>query len=379
MATDNRFEKLAAEGIRGLYPYVPGKPIDELEREYGIRDSVKLASNENPLGPPQSAIRAITAGHHELALYPDGGGFHLKQALAKKLCVEDSCITLGNGSNDVLVLLAETFLTGESEAVVSQYAFVVYQLAVQAVGATLRVAQANPAGHRQAYGHDLESMQSQITAKTRMIFIANPNNPTGTWLASDALEQFIGSVPDDVIIVVDEAYSEYVEESAYPNALEWVARFPNLVVTRTFSKIYGLAGLRVGYSVSHPDIAALLNRVRQPFNVNSLAQLAAIAALSDDGHVGRSRRINSEGLADLEKGLSELGFTVIPSVGNFVLVDMGQAAGRYYEALLQAGVIVRPVGNYGLPNHLRITVGLKEHNERLLAGLETIVSSGNGE
>lgn len=375
MTTDNRFLKLAAKSIRGLHPYVPGKPIDELEREYGIRDSIKLASNENPLGPPQAAIRAITAAQNELSLYPDGGGFHLKQALADKLGIEADCITLGNGSNDVLVLLAETFLTPDTEAVMSQYAFVVYQLAVQAVGASCKVSAAYPAGHAKVYGHDLDAMLALVSTKTRIIFIANPNNPTGTWLASTELEQFINSVSDDVIIVVDEAYNEYVEEPGYPDTVEWVKRFPNLVVTRTFSKIYGLAGLRIGYSVSHPDIAALLNRVRQPFNVNSLAQVAAIAALDDADHIERSRTVNANGLQVLAKGLGGLGFIVIPSVGNFLLVDMGKDAMPYYESLLRAGVIVRPVVNYGLPHHLRITVGTKEQNERLLAALISIVES----
>ncbi len=375
MAMENRFLRLAAEGIRGLSPYVPGKPIDELEREYGIRNSIKLASNENPLGPPQSAIRAITAAQSELSLYPDGGGFHLKQALASKLGIEPGCITLGNGSNDVLVLLAETFLTADSEAVVSQYAFVVYQLAVQAVGATCKVAAVYPAGHAKAYGHDLDAMRALVSEKTRIIFIANPNNPTGTWLASTELEQFIDSVSEDVIIVIDEAYNEYVEEPDYPDAVEWVNRFPNLVVTRTFSKIYGLAGLRVGYSVSHQDIAALLNRVRQPFNVNSLAQVAAIAALDDPDHVASSRTVNANGLRLLAQGMEDLGFTVIPSVGNFLLVDMGRDAAPYYEALLRAGVIVRPVANYGLPHHLRITVGTNDQNKRLMAALTSIVES----
>ncbi len=376
MTTENRFLRLAAAGIRGLHPYVPGKPIDELEREYGIRDSIKLASNENPLGPPQSAIHAMTAEQSGLSLYPDGGGFHLKQALANKLEIEADCITLGNGSNDVLVLLAETFLTADSEAVVSQYAFVVYQLAVQAVGASCQVASVYPDGHAKAYGHDLDAMRALVTAKTRIIFIANPNNPTGTWLGSSELEQFIDSVSDDVIIVIDEAYNEYVEAPDYPNTIEWIRRFPNLVVTRTFSKIYGLAGLRIGYSVSHPDLAALLNRIRQPFNVNSLAQVAAIAALDDTSHVARSRKVNTDGLRALAQGLGDLGFTVVPSVGNFLLVDMGKDAAPYYEALLRAGVIVRPVANYGLPHHLRITVGTKDQNERLLAALTSIVESG---
>ncbi|MDH3512124.1 MAG: histidinol-phosphate transaminase [Gammaproteobacteria bacterium] len=369
------FENLAAHGVRGLQPYVPGKPIDELEREYGISQSIKLASNENPLGPPASALRALNAAATQLALYPDGSGHALKQALADHFAIDPACLTLGNGSNDILVLLAESFLTPAVEAIFDQYSFVVYRLAAQAADAVIRIAPSNPAGHAQPYGHDLGAFTAMLSDRTRLIFIANPNNPTGTWISGEALYEFLKRVPAHTIVVVDEAYAEYVSCDGYPDTLGWLAQFPNLVVTRTFSKIYGLAGLRVGYAISHPDLAEILNRVRQPFNVNSLAQVAAIAALADQEFLQRARDLNRSGLAELTDAFTAMRLTVVPSIGNFVLVDLGRPAAPVYEALLRAGIIVRPVANYGFPNHLRITVGLPEQNRRLTATLRKIVEA----
>ena len=369
------FENLAAHGVRGLQPYVPGKPIDELEREYGISQSIKLASNENPLGPPASALRALNAAATQLALYPDGSGHALKQALADHFAIDPACLTLGNGSNDILVLLAESFLTPAVEAIFDQYSFVVYRLAAQAADAVIRIAPSNPAGHAQPYGHDLGAFTAMLSDLTRLIFIANPNNPTGTWISGEALYEFLKRVPAHTIVVVDEAYAEYVSCDGYPDTLGWLAQFPNLVVTRTFSKIYGLAGLRVGYAISHPDLAEILNRVRQPFNVNSLAQVAAIAALADQEFLQRARDLNRSGLAELTDAFTAMRLTVVPSIGNFVLVDLGRPAAPVYEALLRAGIIVRPVANYGFPNHLRITVGLPEQNRRLTATLRKIVEA----
>src|ERR1044072_3967852 len=280
--------KLAPEGVRTLAPYIPGKPLEELEREYGIRDSIKLASNENPFGPGQRALDAIARASREIGLYPDGSGFKLKQALASKHGCGTDCITLGNGSNDVLVLIAEAFLSPQTEAVYSQYTFAVYPIAVQATGATARVAPANPAGHAMPLGHDLAGMAKLINEQTRLVFIANPNNPTGTWVSTDALKRFIAAVPEQTLVVVDEAYIEYVSEPDFPDASRWLGEFPNLVVTRTFSKAYGLAGLRVGYALSHPAVAGIVNRVRQPFNVNSIALAASLAALADSEHLQRS-------------------------------------------------------------------------------------------
>lgn len=368
-------ENLIACGVRGLQPYVPGKPIEELERELGISESIKLASNENPLGPPAAALVAIRDRLDELALYPDGGGYALKQALAAHHDTDPDGITLGNGSNDILVLLAEAFLTAGTAAVYDQYSFVVYRLAVQATGAEARVAPSNPLEHAQPLGHDLSAMRALIDDETRLVFLANPNNPTGTWCRADELRAFVASVPCTTIVVVDEAYSEYVQRSDYPRTIGWLAEFPNLVVTRTFSKIYGLAGLRIGYSISHPDLAEILNRLRQPFNVNSLAQHGAIAALQATDHVDRARAMNTDGLRDLTNGLTSLGLQVIPSIGNFVLVDMGRPAEAIYAALLRVGIIVRPVGNYGLANYLRISVGLPEQIRRLLSELPGILAT----
>jgi histidinol-phosphate aminotransferase len=367
---------LAAEGVLGLDPYVPGKPLSELEREFGIRDAVKLASNENPLGPPASSLAAIRAALPEIGLYPDGGAFELKQALATRLAVAPAQITVGNGSNEVLTLIAEAFLTPAVEAVYSRHAFVVYALCVQATGAVARVAAANAPSHAQPLGHDLRAMRDLVTERTRVIFIANPNNPTGTWLEPGQLRDFIASLPEHVLVVVDEAYGEYVTPDGGTGTLGWIEAFPGLIVTRTFSKIYGLAGLRVGYAVSDPRVAEILNRVRQPFNVNALAQVAARAALADDDHVRLSRELNAEGLLLLTEGLRSCGWSVPPSAGNFVLADTGQRAGPWYEALLRAGIIVRPVANYGLPNHLRITTGTREQNERLLNAVRGLKTSG---
>ncbi|MDJ0928921.1 MAG: histidinol-phosphate transaminase [Gammaproteobacteria bacterium] len=370
MGDEIRFAELAAPPVRGLHPYVPGKPVEELEREYGISNSIKLASNENPLGPPAPALAALREAETTLALYPDGAGFYLKHKLAERLGVTVEQITLGNGSNDVLAMLAEAFLQPGDEAIYDRHGFIVYALVVQATGATPIVTPSlSPHHDRQPLGHDAAGILARVGPKTRIVFIANPNNPTGSWLARDELLGLLEQVPRHVLVVLDEAYAEYVTEPDYPAGLEFLPRFPNLVVTRTFSKAYALAGLRIGYGVSHPALAELLNRIRQPFNTNTLAQVAAMAALEDEDFLRRSRELNTAGLRQLTGGLTDLGFGVLPSVGNFVLVDMGRDALPYYETLLRAGIIVRPVGNYGLPNHLRITVGLPEQNAQLLAVL----------
>jgi histidinol-phosphate aminotransferase len=366
---------LAAPGVRTLAPYIPGKPIEELEREYGIRDSIKLASKENPLGPGPRSLSAIAEAARQIGLYPDGSGFALKRALARKHGCSIDCITLGNGSNDVLVIIAEAFLTLESEAVYSQYTFAVYPIAVQATGAIARVAAANPAGHAMPLGHDLAALAQLVNDRTRLVFVANPNNPTGTWLEAQALQRFIAELPQQTLVVVDEAYIEYVSEPGFADASAWLNEFPNLIVTRTFSKAYGLAGLRVGYSLSHPAIAGMLNRVRQPFNVNSVALAAALAALDDAEHLQRSVEVNRSGMAQLKAGFDALGVRHLPSAGNFVLIDCARPAAPLYEAMLRQGVIVRPVGNYQLPNHLRITIGTPEQNERMLAALRQALAA----
>lgn len=376
LKSESSISMLAAPGVRRLQPYLPGKPISELEREYGVSDIIKLASNENPLGASPLALEAMGAALDELALYPDGGGYDLKQALSAHHDIDPACITLGNGSNDVLVLLAEAFLTPGLEAIYSEFAFAVYPIAVEAVGAAARVAPALPAGHAQVLGHDLESMRGLVGPDTRLVFIANPNNPTGTWIESAELHRFIASLPDHVLVVVDEAYFEYSRDQGLADCSEWLTVFPNLVVSRTFSKVYGLAGIRVGYCLSSPDIADILNRIRQPFNVNSLALLGAEAALGDKTFIRHSVESNAHGVRQLTEGLRGLGIACGPSAGNFVLADMGLPVMPVYEALLRQGIIVRPVGNYGLPNHLRITVGTAEQNEALLNAVANVAQEG---
>ena len=365
----NRFEQFAAPGVRRLAPYVPGKPPEQLERELGITGSIKLASNENPLGPGPHARAALERAIAGVGLYPDGSGHVLRARLAEKHQVSIDQVTLGNGSNDALVLLAETFLTPDCEAVYSQYAFAVYPIAVQASGAQARVAPANPPDHRMPLGHDPAAILAAIGSKTRIVFLANPNNPTGTWLAGPELETLVRGIPPEVIVVLDEAYHEYSIGAGVPDGSALLARHANLVVARTFSKAYGLAGLRVGYTLSHPDIAELLNRVRQPFNVSVPGLAAAVGALDDREHVEKTVALNRQGIARLGAGLKALGLAVLPSAANFVLCDLRRPAAEVSDSLLRRGVIVRPVANYGLPNHLRISTGTAEQNERLLAAM----------
>jgi len=364
----NRFLSLAAPSIATLTPYVPGKPTSELERELGICHSIKLASNENPLGCSERAIAALQKQLNEVARYPDGGGFSLRNALAKKHGVDPTEITLGNGSNDVLEMVARVFLAPGVESLFSEHAFAVYPISSQAVGATLKRA---PAAN---YGHDLAAMASLVTDKTGVVWIANPNNPTGTWLKSAELKSFISQLPKTTLVVVDEAYIEYVDEVDYPDTSKWLNEFKNLIVTRTFSKAYGLASLRIGYSISDPAIADLLNRVRQPFNVNSMALAAAEAALEDQAFIGRAVATNRIGMRQLCDGFQTMGLKWIPSVGNFVCVDVAEEASQIDQALLQEGCITRPIGAYGMPNHLRITVGLESENQRLLMALRKVLN-----
>ena len=357
----------AVPGVRALEPYSAGKPLSALAREYGVTNAIKLASNENPLGPSPAALAVIKNVLPELARYPDGNGHALKDALAAKLGITPNEITLGNGSNDILELAARTFVAPGDEVIFSAHAFAVYPIVTQAVGGRAVVVPAR------AWGHDLNAMAAAVTAKTKLIFIANPNNPTGTWFTRVALEQFLARLPARVPVVLDEAYFEYVAEGEYPDGIALLGRYPQLIVTRTFSKIYGLAGLRIGYGVSAPVVADLFNRVRQPFNVNSLAQAAALAALGDKAHVDRARAANREGMQQLTRAFGEMGVEFIPSVGNFICARVGDAA-RVYEALLRQGVIVRPVANYGMPEYLRITVGTSAENARFLTALRAALA-----
>ncbi|PZN75093.1 MAG: histidinol-phosphate transaminase [Candidatus Methylumidiphilus alinenensis] len=366
-------EQLAASAVRKLTPYQPGKPITELERELGISNIVKLASNENPLGPSPKALEAIQSGLGALHLYPDGGGFDLKAALAGKLGIEPGQITLGNGSSEVLELAVRTFVEPGQKVIFSEYCFAIYPILAQANGAKGVAVSAHDGTKGPHYGHDVKAMAEKVDSQTRLVFIANPNNPTGTYLKKQELLWFLQGVPEDVIVVVDEAYCEYVSVPDYPNALEWLVDFPNLIVTRTFSKVYGLAGLRAGYAVSSPEIADLMNRVRPPFNVNSLAMAAAAAALSDREHIERSVRLNNEGMQILCDAFSVRGLPFIPSVGNFITFDVGRNALPVYQALLLQGVIVRPIANYGLPDHLRVTVGTDIENRLFLEALDRVL------
>ncbi|TAK60206.1 histidinol-phosphate transaminase [Methylobacter sp.] len=385
MNNADKIYNLAVFGVQKLIPYTPGKPIEELERELGLTQIIKLASNENPLGPGKKALAAIQATLKDLALYPDGNGFNLKQALAKKYAVGMDQITLGNGSNEILELVARAFLTPEFEVVFSQHAFAVYPIVTQAVGAKAVVA---PALN---YGHDLDAMLQKVTDKTRLVFIANPNNPTGTLLDHASLESFIQALPDTCVCVLDEAYCEFVGDGrigslpiatlppslavgSADNSIAWLKKYPNLLITRTFSKAYGLAGLRVGYGLSSPQLADILNRVRQPFNNNMLALAAAEAALTDTEHLQNTIAVNAQGMQFITDGFKNLDLEWIPSAGNFVLVDVKQSAMPIYEALLRKGVIVRPVGVYELPNHLRITIGTQAENQLFLQALAEVLS-----
>lgn len=365
------YQSLAVKGVQALSPYQPGKPISELARELGLDPAaiVKLASNENPLGPSKKAIAAAEAALTELCLYPDGNGFDLKQKLSKRFGVGADQITLGNGSNDVLEVIARCFADASSEIIFSQYAFAVYPIVTQAIGAK---AVAVPA---RDWGHDLDAMAAAVTENTRLVFVANPNNPTGTVHNADAIEAFLDKIPQNVLVVLDEAYCEFMTGEKDPDGVALLSRFPNLIVCRTFSKAWGLAALRVGYSISSPAIADILNRVRQPFNVNAAALAAATAVLDDEEYLQRSREANTAGLKQLEAAFDEMGLSYIPSSGNFVAVDVGPQAMSIYQSLLAQGVIVRPVAGYGMPNHLRVSVGLLAENEQFIAALSSAMTT----
>ena len=355
--------------VRAIAPYQSGKPISEVAREFGLDESkiVKLASNENPLGMPESAKQAMLAAMAELGRYPDANGFELKAAIAAKYGVPADWITLGNGSNDILELAAHA-LTQPGQAIMyAQYSFAVYPLATQGVGARAIVVPAKD------FGHDLTAMQQAITGDTKLIFIANPNNPTGTFVPAAELETFLRAVPASVVVVLDEAYNEFLKAELQYDSVAWVRQYPNLLVSRTMSKAYGLAGLRVGFAIAQPALTDLLNRIRQPFNVNSLAQAAAVAALNDTEFLAKSAALNAAGYLQLTAAFAELDLEYVKSSGNFVLVKVGSepdAGARVNLALLKQGVIVRPVGNYGLPQWLRISIGLPEENAIFIAALK---------
>lgn len=360
-------DALVLPAIRGLTPYQTGKPIDELQRELGLTQVSKLASNENPIGCSFDVVSECQAVLEDMARYPDGAGFALKKAISEHFSIDMAGLVLGNGSNDVLELIGRTFAGAGDEVIFSQYAFAVYAITAQAIGATAVVVPAKD------YAHDLMAMASAVTDKTKLIYLANPNNPTGTCFGQAEWDAFMAKVPSRVMVVLDEAYTEYVTQADYADGLKELSKYDNLIVTRTFSKAYGLAGFRLGFAACTPEVAGYINRVRQPFNVNSLAMVAGIAALADQDHVTESVAINRKGMGIWQQALSMLGLSYIPSQGNFICVDMGQPAQPLYEALLREGVIVRPVGAYGLPNHLRISIGTDEENMHGITALTKVL------
>ncbi len=353
------------QAVLAINPYLPGKPIEELERERGISGAIKLASNENPRGPSDTVKQAIRKVTGELSRYPDGSAFRLRQLVATHLDVEPGQLTFGNGSDEALKIAGRVTLSPGDQGLVDEHCFLVYPITILGCNAEpIRVAS-------NGWAHDLKAMARAIGKRTRIVYLANPNNPTGTWFTEMEFREFMSQVPEHVWVVLDEAYHEYARHVAgYPDGVSLLPDYPNLVVTRTFSKIYGLAALRVGYSVSSSTFAELMNRVRQPFNVNSVALVAAEAALQDDAYMNESIRLHREGMVTVEAGLQRMGLTYIPSIGNFISFDVKREALPVYEAMLNRGVVVRPIANYGMPNHLRVTIGLPEENERFLSVLE---------
>ena len=373
----------ALPGVLSLHAYTPGMPIDELQRRLGIKDVLKLASNENPLGASPAVRKAVAAAaaDQNLGLYPDGSGYALKQAIARYHDVQPEQITLGNGSNDILEFLSRIYAGPGRAVMFSDYAFAVYSLATQAQNAEAVVVPSFPADHpTMPFGHDLAAFARVL--KTRpdvsLVFIANPNNPTGTWNTPQEIEAFLDTVPPHVIVALDEAYFDYQDVELRSNARAWLDRYPNLLVCRTFSKIYGIAALRVGYSLSHPAVADLLNRVRQPFNNNALALIAAEAALADQDHVRESVELNAAERLRLPPLLQSMGLKILPSQANFLTIDFARNAAPVHQGLLERGIIVRPMASYGLPNFLRVSIGTRSENDRFIDALRDVLGTQRG-
>lgn len=371
---DNSDNPLGLSQVRAIAPYIGGRPISEVAREYGLEENniIKLASNENPLGIPESAKVSMLKVMHDLGRYPDSNGYELKNVISKKLQVPDHWITLGNGSNDILELVTRSVAQSGDEIIFSKHAFAVYPLATQAVGAKSIEVDAKP----EDLGHDLSAMLNAITKCTKLIFVANPNNPTGSFLTGQEIDEFIKQVPSHIVVVVDEAYNEYLSAEQQYDAIAFVRKYPNVLVSRSFSKAYGLAGLRLGFAIAQSHLTDLLNRIRQPFNVNSLAMAAAIAAFQDEAFLEKGAKLNRAGYQQLTQAFQSMNLHYLPSAGNFVLVKVGDddgAGARVNLALLKAGIIVRPVANYGLPQWLRISIGLPEENAALILALQKIL------
>jgi len=362
-------EDRAPAHVKAIAPYQPGKPISDLARELGLDEAgiVKLASNENPLGVNEAALAAMTRSLADVTRYPDGNGFEVKAAIGSRFGVDPAQVVLGNGSNDVLELAARAFLLPGTSAVYAQHAFAVYPLVTQATGARGIEVPARD------FGHDLDAMLAAIEADTRIVFIANPNNPTGTFIDGGRLARFIAAVPPDVLVVLDEAYTDYLPKDLRYDSIAWLSKHPNLMVSRTLAKAYGLAGLRVGFGLASPAVIDLLNRVRQPFNVNSVAQAGAVAVLNDPAFLERSFEVNLAGMKQVTDGLSSLGFDYIPSCANFVSFRVGPAA-QVFDRLLKQGVIVRPIAGYGMPEYLRVSIGTRTENQRFLDALASVTA-----
>lgn len=357
--------RLVSENIETLMPYTPGKPIEETERELGITNIIKLASNENSLGPSKKALKAIKKALKNLHLYPDANCYYLKEKLAKFHNVHPDQLILGNGSNDIIDLSVRTFCSPGDEVITSEMSFIMFYISAQAQNCVQKIVK------MKNYTFDLDAIKAEITDRTKMIYIANPNNPTGTYVTKNELDNFLRSIPEDIVVGIDEAYYEYVVAKDYPfDTIKYIKDRPNTIIMRTFSKIYGLAGIRIGYGITDAKLANYINRVRQPFNISTLAQVAAMAALDDKAHVRKSRKMNREGMEYLTKELTALGFTVIPSQANFLLIDLHKDATELYEKVLRLGVIVRPMKGFNMPTGIRVTIGTMEENKRFIDALK---------
>jgi histidinol-phosphate aminotransferase len=365
--SDVSFYSLANLHIRNLTPYQPGKPIEEVERELGIPSVIKLASNENPLGASPLALASAQNALLKAQMYPDGGCYDIKQALAKFLKINPTQLTIGNGSENILELIAKSYLTKDTAAVVSQYAFQTIQILITSYAAEMIMVPARE------FGHDVKAMLAAINEKTRIIFMVNPNNPTGTFASVEEIKLLLESVPPHVLMVMDEAYHEYIQQADHVDLISLISKYPNLVITRTFSKAYGLAGLRLGYAISSPEIADILNRARLPFNVNSVASAACVAALQDQNHIVKTLAVNTQGMQQLENAFASMKIKYIPSRCNFIAFDIAQNAIEIYQKLLYQGVIVRPLGAYGMPTFLRVTIGTLQENEKFIRALHEVL------
>ncbi len=361
------FRALANLAISSLIPYQPGKTVEELERELGITSSIKLASNENPLGPSPKAMLAVSDALQQTHVYPDGSCYELKNTLAHFIGVDAQQITIGNGSENILELIAKAYFQPGDNAVISEYAFLTIPLIIQSFGAKVIAAKANQ------WGHDIDAMLNAIDEKTRMVFVVNPNNPTGTYINKQSFAKLMQTVPPHVVVILDEAYAEFITAEDYPDALAFLREYPNLIISRTFSKAYGLAGMRIGYAISSPDIADILNRARLPFNVNSLAAKAASAAILDQEHVRKTVELTERGRVQLEHGLQRLQLSYIPSLANFIAIDVADGP-AVYQHLLREGVIVRPLKAYHMPRHIRVTISTEAHNQRFLIAIEKVMA-----